>query len=172
MADNVEHERKFIVSDVALVRKLVESDSNTSHMVQGYLLDRNGISVRARLTNNAGSFTLKGPRVGAKRVEHEQDISAEMADLLLHACEGLLIRKMRFPIVDNELTWTIDVFLDDNEGLVLAEIEDPPENLEMPTWCSMEVTEDDRFYNLSLSRVPFSQWSDRVRFALDWRPEP
>lgn len=164
MADGIEHERKFVVRDAGFVDGLLASEHLGTQIVQGYLVDRDGASVRVRLAGDDGYLTFKGPRQGARRVEHEQPLLLELANALLQVCEGGIIRKIRFPVHDSGLEWSVDVFLDVNEGLVMAEVEDPPDDLTPPPWCGEEVTDDDRFYNPALSRAPFATWPDRERW--------
>jgi CYTH domain-containing protein len=164
VADGIEHERKFVVRDARFVDGLLASERLGTQIVQGYLVDRDGASVRVRLADDEGYLTFKGPRDGARRIEHEHPLPFELADALLEVCGGGVIRKIRFPVHDGDLEWSVDVFLDVNEGLVLAEVEDPPDDLAPPPWCGEEVTDDDRFYNLTLARAPFTTWPDRQRW--------
>ena len=54
----------------------------------------------------------------------------------------------------------MDVFLEDNKGLVIAEIELDFENepFEKPHWLGKEVTGNKAYYNSSLSKNPFKSW--------------
>jgi CYTH domain-containing protein len=167
----VEHERKFVVSDASLVRGLVAADDGTEHITQAYLAVRNGVSVRVRVSNDTGIVTVKGRREGARRAEREATVPTAMAELMLQACDGATITKARYPFADGGLGLTVDVFAGDIEGLVLAEIEVPPNDLDPPRWGSREVTDDDRFYNQRLARVPFATWPDRAAWALHWRQD-
>ena len=56
----------------------------------------------------------------------------------------------------------VDVFLGENEGLVIAEVELESEDADvsLPSWVGREVTGDARFYNASLVARPFSRWRD------------
>jgi adenylate cyclase len=162
---SIEHERKFLVTDGEFVRSLVDGPTVRDLLTQGYLVaDHVGTSVRIRLSSQGSVLTVKSKRVGSCRNEHEIDVLLDVARELLAACEGTVITKLRFPVEHEGLSWEVDVFLDDNEGLVIAEIEDPPDDLDTPEWCDIEVTDDDRFYNASISGAPFSQWADRHLF--------
>lgn len=52
-------------------------------------------------------------------------------------------------------------FSGDNEGLIVAEIElsDKDEYFEKPDWLGDEVSDDARYYNVSLVKHPFKDWS-------------
>ena len=58
-------------------------------------------------------------------------------------------------------TWEIDVFDGDNLGLTLAEIELKSESEEFtkPNWIGAEVSDDKRYYNSSLIKLPFKNWN-------------
>ena len=101
-------------------------------------------------------------------MEYEEEIPVELAEILLDVCEGAPIDKFRFDVPDGANAWTLDVFLGRNEGLVMAELEDPPDDLVPPAWAGAEVTDDDRFYNVSLASAPFGAWPDADRWRLDW----
>ncbi|MFU8815339.1 MAG: CYTH domain-containing protein [Pseudomonadales bacterium] len=156
-----EIERKF------LVRQLPNVDSlDGDPIVQGYLrADAEG-SVRVRITGTGARLTVKGPTRGHRRLELEYPIPPEDARQMLDALTvGSLIEKVRYRIEHEGFTWELDVFSGGNQGLVLAEVElaavddEPP----LPPWLGAEVSEDARFFNASLARVPFSHWPAAVR---------
>ncbi len=62
-------------------------------------------------------------------------------------------------------TWEIDVFHDDNEGLIMAEIELPWRNAEFDKLecLGKEVTNDKRYYNAYLAEHPYKEWEDERR---------
>jgi adenylate cyclase len=59
------------------------------------------------------------------------------------------------------MTWEIDVFLGDNEGLVLAEVElqSDDQTVAYPPWIGREVTDDARYFNVNLVQHPYREWS-------------
>ena len=118
------------------------------------------MSLRVRLTRDSASLTLKGPREGALRIEYEEAISVELGEQLLHMAEPNVVSKIRFPLVAEERLWAIDKFLDRNGGLTIAEVEltSLTEEVIIPTWCDVEVTTDDRYYNEYLARNPYDTW--------------
>ncbi|MGH8546541.1 MAG: CYTH domain-containing protein [Gammaproteobacteria bacterium] len=150
-----EIERKFLVTDTSVI-----ADSAGTSMVQAYLISTAERSLRVRMTDEGSFLTFKGPRAGAARVEIECEVPTEMAEQLLHICEPAVVSKIRYPVFANGWVWAVDVFQDDNEGLVLAEVELPRENsaVTKPHWCGLEVTEDERYYNEFLARTPYRTW--------------
>ena len=79
---------------------------------------------------------------------------------LLKICEKGVIEKIRYEIKSGAHTIEVDVFYGENEGLILAEIELENENetIKRPIWLGEEVTHDERFYNVYLSKKPFKTW--------------
>ena len=52
------------------------------------------------------------------------------------------------------------MFYGENEGLVVAEIElqSETETFEKPSWLGNEVTNNEKYYNAFLSKIPFKNW--------------
>jgi adenylate cyclase len=71
-----------------------------------------------------------------------------------------LIEKIRFTICSFGQKWEIDVFLRENSGLVVAEIELEQEDqpIELPEWLGEEVSHDSKYYNANLAVNPFMKW--------------
>ena len=159
---NLEIERKFLVTDFESVwgsHGVPDADGGTV-MSQGYLVEHALRSLRVRLTRDSASLALKGPREGALRIEYEEPISLELGEQLLHLAEPNVVSKIRFPLVAEGRLWVIDNFLDHNSGLTIAEVEltSLTEHVVVPSWCSTEVTTDERYYNEYLARNPYVTW--------------
>lgn len=130
---------------------------------QGYLNADKGRTVRVRTINNRGILTIKGPSVGAARLEYEYDIPIEEArEMLNELCHKPLIEKTRYKIPYAGFTWEVDEFTGENEGLVFSEIELEYEGqqFERPSWVGKEVTDDSRYYNANLIKNPYSNWKE------------
>ena len=71
-----------------------------------------------------------------------------------------LLKKTRFRSVHAGRTWEIDVYSDENIGLVIAEIEMESEDaaVDLPRWVGREVTGEERYYASRLAARPFSGW--------------
>ena len=52
------------------------------------------------------------------------------------------------------------MFEGDNQGLIVAEIElaDEGERFDRPGWLGDEVSDDPRYYNVSLVKHPYKDW--------------
>jgi adenylate cyclase len=152
----VEIERKFLLAGDAW-RALGEPVL----MRQGYLSLDPDRTVRVRIEGGAGTLTIKGRSQGATRGEWEYPIPlADAADLLDRLCQQPLIEKYRRRISHAGNTWEVDEFLGANAGLVVAEIELASEDqaFDKPDWIGAEVTDDRRYFNSSLIKLPFSAW--------------
>jgi len=129
-------------------------------MVQGYLCVEKERTVRVRIEGGRGVLTIKGETVGCSRAEFEYEVPVEEARELLGMAVGYLVEKVRRFLTVGGKVWEVDVFSGANEGLVVAEIElgSEDEKFELPEWVGDEVTEDFRYSNASLSRMPFCDW--------------
>ena len=94
------------------------------------------------------------------RLEWEKEISIEDAEELLQLTEKGKIDKIRHEVIIGTHIFEIDVFIDENEGLIIAEIELTSEDdiFEKPEWLGEEVTGDERYYNAYLSKNPYKYW--------------
>ena len=75
-------------------------------------------------------------------------------------CEKGVIEKTRYKIKKGNHIFELDVFEGANKGLVIAEVElkSANESFEKPNWLGEEVTNDERYYNVFLSKKPFTEW--------------
>jgi adenylate cyclase len=132
-------------------------------MRQGYLVADPVRTVRVRIEGERAVITIKSKTTGASRGEWEYEIPVpDAAELLERLCEQPLVEKVRHRIEHAGHTWEVDEFQGENAGLVVAEIElgSEDEAFERPDWIGQEVTDDPRYYNSSLIRLPYSKWKD------------
>ena len=150
----IEIERKFLVTSSEW------REAEPKYYCQGYLNRDLHRMLRVRVAGHQGSLTIKGISKGAMRTEFEYSIPLEDAKALLAMTDGSNIEKYRREIEYGGLTWDVDEFLGDNEGLVVAEVELTSEDqlIELPPWVGDEVTDDARYFNANLSRTPFRTW--------------
>jgi adenylate cyclase len=151
----MEIERKFLLRDESWRREAV----GTSY-TQGYISKEKDHTVRIRIAGEKAYITIKGAVEGISRPEFEYVIPLEDARELMKLCKGPLIDKTRYRIPFEGLVWEVDVFHGENLGLIVAEVEltDPDQRVVFPPWVGEEVTGDPRFYNSSLSILPFGRW--------------
>ena len=154
-----EIERKFLVTSEQFKREAFLQN----RIVQGYLSSVPERTVRIRIKGKKGFLTIKGKgnASGMSRLEWEKEIPHNEAELLLSICEKGEIDKIRYEIKKGNHIFEVDVFLGENEGLILAEIElnSESESFEKPDWLGDEVTNDERYYNAYLSKNPYNNWN-------------
>ena len=90
-----------------------------------------------------------------------------LCDLGIHSnlsccvvCDKPLIEKTRYKYDHEDLTWEIDEFHGDNDGLVVAEVELESEDQQFkkPDFISEEVTGQEKYYNMMLLKNPYPTW--------------
>ena len=153
----VEIERKFLVDAINLPSC---DECNKIHKIrQGYLMESGFKVLRVRTSGNDAFLTYKSSDKTITRVEYEVPIPIADAETLLGQCECVL-EKTRLEYVVFGMTWEIDVFRGDNEGLIIAEIEleSEDQSFAKPKWIREEVTEDVRYLNSNLIKNPYHTW--------------
>jgi adenylate cyclase len=154
----VEIERKFLVDHEKWQQ--LKKPAGT-HYRQGYLLNDDHRTIRIRVTETEGFVTFKGASSGISRKEYEYKIPVEDGIELLDGFAVSEVEKVRYRIDYEGKLWEVDEFWGDNEGLIMAEIElkNETEEFGQPDWITHEVSNDDRYYNSSLSTHPFKKWN-------------
>lgn len=131
---------------------------------QGYLVGSDRASVRVRIEGEQAYLNIKSATLGIERMEFEYPIPREDAEVLLaRLCQQPLIEKRRYTFMYEGKQWEIDVFEGDNAGLVVAEIElqSVDEEFVRPPWLGEEVSDDPRYYNVSLVTHPYREWREQ-----------
>lgn len=151
----IEIERKFLV-DISKLPPL----TNGIKISQGYLLAHSP-SIRIRIAGNKAFLTIKGkPTNNISRSEFEYEIPLSDGLELLKECKELIISKTRYEIMYENHLWELDIFEEENKGLIVAEIElsSEDESFTLPSWVTMEVSNDTRYTNANLISHPYSKW--------------
>ena len=155
---SLEIERKFLVKNLDFKIESFEK----KYIKQGYLNADKNRTVRVRVSNTKAFLTIKGKsnKAGTTRFEWEKEIALSEAEELLLLCEPGIIEKHRYLIKKGKHTFEVDEFLGDNLGLIVAEIELNFENetFDKPNWLTKEVTGVLKYYNSSISKLPFKNW--------------
>ena len=152
-----EIERKYLVRPGTWVPA-----SAGIHFVQGYLNSQKERVVRVRIEGDQARLTVKGLTTSLTRLEFDYPIPLADATVLLEQlCERPLIDKHRHIETFGDLTWEIDVFHGDNEGLVIAEVELTSEAdvVSLPPWAGDDVSSDPRYFNSNLLTHPYRTWT-------------
>jgi CYTH domain-containing protein len=152
-----EIERKFLVSGDY-------KSMATEHIriTQGYISSAHGRTVRVRMAGEKAFLTIKGASndTGTSRFEWEKPIEPDDARELMKLCEPGMIDKIRHIVPYGGHRFEVDEFFGENEGLVVAEVElaSEDEAFERPPFLDKEVTGDRRYYNSSLTKLPYTKW--------------
>ncbi|MGC3976890.1 MAG: CYTH domain-containing protein [Paludibacteraceae bacterium] len=154
---HIEIERKFLVNG-----EFKHLSSGNYRITQGYLCADGKRTVRVRSKGEKAFLTIKGEvnENGFSRFEWEKEISLNDAKELLELCDAGIIDKTRYEVIFAGKTFEIDVFHNENEGLLIAELELESENeiFLKPDWLGEEVTYDKRYYNSYISKHPYKNW--------------
>jgi len=155
MALEIEH--KFLLKNNDWKKNI----SKSTQFKQGYLVSDEKRSLRIRVSDNEAWINIKSATIGTHRMEYEYSIPlTEGLEILNSLCEKPIIEKTRHLVPYKQHIWEIDVFIGDNEGLIVAEVELSAigESFDIPAWVGKEVTEDLRYYNNNLCQHPYKNW--------------
>ena len=150
----IEIERKFLVT----------GDSWRAfpfHRIrQVYLCHDLDRTVRVRIQDDHAYLAIKGGKTGISRVEFEYEIPMDEAQALMELRISGIVSKHRHVGKVAGHIWEVDEFLDENRGLIVAEIEldRPDESFTAPDWLGEEVTHDPRYTNAHLAAHPYATW--------------
>ena len=162
MSKLIEIERKFLPSDRFSINEIRKLSQRKYDIAQGYISNDPERTVRIRTKADKGYITIKGisNKNGATRFEWEKEISANEATELLQLCLNGSIVKTRYEVLFEGNVFEIDVFENENKGLIIIEIELESENqlFDKPLWLGKEVTTDFRYFNSYLSQNSFLEW--------------
>lgn len=153
-----EIERKFLVRNDAWRT----AAKGRISIRQAYLATDGKASVRIRIRDNASAtLTVKSRPAEIRRLELEFPVSVLEAEKMIQLRNGAVIEKVRHLVPHDDLTFEVDVFAGENQGLVIAEIELPDEHrqIELPDWIGAEITGQAQYYNSALVLRPYSSWT-------------
>ena len=97
---------------------------------------------------------------GISRYEFEYEVPVEDGYHMMELfCEDI-VQKTRYKFKEEGKIWEVDIFKEDNDGLILAEVEleSEDEEIAFPYFIGKEVTDDERYYNKNLAKYPYKKW--------------
>ncbi|MCK4708523.1 MAG: CYTH domain-containing protein [Gammaproteobacteria bacterium] len=153
----IEIERKFLLKNDDWRQQIQSSNL----IRQAYLAPLDTSSVRVRIEGDKANINIKSATLGIRRLEYEYEIPmSDAIEMMDQLCRKPQVNKTRHLVLIGKHTWEIDEFYDESEGLVVAEIElnDENEAFEKPEWLGQEVSDDSRYYNVSLIKHPYKLW--------------
>lgn len=146
-----EIERKFLVPDAFDPAGLGPG----ARLQQGYLAVDGGVEVRLRLTDGAGTLTVKAG-AGLRRTEVEVSVDPAEADELWPHTEGRRIEKVRHRVpLGGDLVAEVDLYEGALAGLCTVEVELPTDEaaaaFSPPSWFGEELTGQKTWSNAALA---------------------
>ena len=158
----IEIERKFLLKNDDWKPLVTETHVIKQGYLQSGLEASQKSSVRIRISDDEANINIKSVDLTMIRQEFEYPIPlADAKQMLSTLCDANHITKTRYHVPYGSHLWEIDIFDGANEGLQFAEIElkHVDEDFEMPDWIAEEVSDDKRYYNISLINNPYNMWS-------------
>lgn len=167
----IEREKKFLVKPESIekVQFMVSNSENSYEIEQYFLSAPEGTSLRVRKSTNGKKTTFqhtaKYHRSEGNCWEFENEISGGAYEELKRRAFGFTKKtRMILPIKAKHLILhlEIDVFKENNYGLVLVEVEYEGEwtskfSEALPDWIGEDVTEDRRYSNKQLA---LNSWNE------------
>lgn len=150
-----EIERKFLLADDGWRELSVRQERLRDGLVAS-TADR---KVRVRIYDSGGSratLTVKTGTGARRNAEFEYAIPVADAEMLLaRHCGEMLLTKTRHYVPHEGFTWEIDVYEGLLDGVVMAEVELPREDIEvpLPAWVGREVTGDPDYKKINLQKA-------------------
>lgn len=148
----LEIERKFIVTQPPADL----TQYPCTEITQGYITTGDGdAELRLRKEQSRHYLTIKRGS-GLQREEFQVELTGEQFALLWPAAEGRKICKLRYKIPCDDALIELDVYHDNLEGLLTAEVEfasaQAAQAFAAPAWFGREVTNIERYKNSQLAR--------------------
>lgn len=160
----MEIERRFLLQSEIEIDALVHS-LPYKFIRQGYLYvdTTSDTCMRIRVIDDLAFLTIKKKVTSLSTEEFEYPIPYEdalyMLDTMIH---GYIIQKKRYYYKNVQgMLFEIDVFVEDNIGLSIIEVELPDENFPiiLPNWVGEEITAKQEYTNAMLAKNPFTLWT-------------
>ena len=114
--------------------------------------NKNNYACRIRRQDNNFIFTIKVREAPGIRKEWEWGVGNEFNEYFHQNLPK--VSKIRYKLKVDNYIWEIDEFLENNSGLIIAEIElDSLENdINLPSWAIEEITGEIKYLNSELSK--------------------
>jgi adenylate cyclase len=161
---SIEIERKFLVRDEAWRTQV----SQTIAIRQAYLATEGKASVRVRIRDNeTATLTVKSRPSSLRRLELEFPVPVLEAEAMIGLRHGAVVEKIRHLVPHGDLTFEVDVFSGENDGLIVAELELRHESqiVALPDWIGSEITGQPQYYNSALVLRPYQSWPQHTEIA-------
>lgn len=146
-----EIERKFLLADDNWRTHCVRQE----RLCDGLIAIAGDRKVRVRTYADRATLTVKAKTGKSRNAEYEYEIPlADAEEMLASHCDGNLLSKIRHYVPYKGFTWEIDVYEDLLSGIVLAEVELPGEDVDvpLPPWVGAEVTGKPEYKKINMQK--------------------
>lgn len=151
----MEIERKFLIKKEQLPNNLESYPHH--HLEQAYIITNPVLRIRQK--DDQYILTYKGQGL-MTREEVEFPLPVDAYNQLLTKTDGNIITKTRYKIPHGIYTIELDIFSGIFDGLFLAEVEFPTEEIALsykaPDWFGPDVSNENTFHNSTLSKMSSS----------------
>lgn len=135
-------------------RFLIDSDNwmyqgIPTKIIMGYLVQDMNKKIIIKTSSNGCSLLINS---------YEYSIPKKDAHEMLKICENNLIKKIQYKYKFEGRTWYINIYKDENEGLIVGEVEYDDNFFKKPIWCLDEITDKSYYTDEQLSVRPFTEW--------------
>jgi CYTH domain-containing protein len=147
-----EIERKFLIANDGWRSQC----AHQGHIRDGLIATVAGRKVRVRAYADRATLTIKAKTSGPGDAEYEYEIPLTDAEELLAAhCDGNILSKTRYYVPYEGFLWEIDEYDGLLSGVVLAEVELPRNDVEvpLPPWVGAEVTGKSEYKKINMHRL-------------------
>jgi CYTH domain-containing protein len=135
---SIEIERKFLVANDGWRRRFVRMQ----RIRDGLVAATDDRKVRVRICDERATIAVKAKREGFTDAEFEYEIPKGDAEEMLASYCGQQLTKRRYDVPYRGHTWQVDVYEGLLEGVILADVELPRADIDvpLPDWVGTEVT--------------------------------
>ena len=132
--------------------KKITKLNEKKELQEAFNSNQKNYACRIRKQNNIYIFTVKIREAPGIRKEWEWVVGKEFEDFFNY--KSPRISKVRYNLEFEGNIWEIDEFLDNNSGLIIAEIElkSLETELNLPTWVGEEITGEIKYLNSELAK--------------------
>jgi adenylate cyclase len=134
-----EIERKFLLANDSWRMQYTRQ----KRIRDGLIATATGRKVRMRAYDDRATLTVKAKTASLGNAEYEYEIPlADAEELMATHCDGRVLSKTRYDVPYKGFVWEIDEYDGLLSGVVVAEVELPREDVDipLPPWVGAEIT--------------------------------
>ena len=147
-----EIERKFLLADDGWRNQCVRQE----RLRDGLIAIAGARKVRVRIYADRATLTVKAKIGRSRDAEYEYEIPlADAEEMMASHCDGNLVSKIRHYVPYKGFMWEVDVYEGLLSGIVLAEVELPGDDVDvpLPSWVGAEVTGNPDYKKINMLKA-------------------